>query len=208
MKILKRNAVIVTVLLFVSVAVYLNWSYNQNAAQADVLPNTDPAASAAVSDSGEADTDSIASTESIGSEKNKSAGLYYTGDEVNVSSDSIDHSEYFAAARLNRQQARYEATETLTAVSETETASKEMIDDAVNRIMQLSEWTVLEAELENLIIAKGFKDCVVYISDKGVNVTVPAPVEGLTTASVARITEVITGKTDFSATELSIIEIK
>lgn len=195
MKILKRNAVIVTVLLFVSVAVYLNWSYNQDEEAGGIEQNSEM--SAALGES----------TEEIG--KDQSAGLYYTGDEVNVSSSAGGElSEYFASVRLSRQQARYEATETLTAISETESASQEMIDDAVNRIMQLADWTVLESELESLIIAKGFEECVVYISDEGVNVTVPAPVDGLPTASVARITEIITDKTEFSAADLSIIEIK
>lgn len=197
MKVLKRNAVIITVLLFVSVAVYLNWSYNQESEADGISGNSNDATSVSASDE----------KEKVG--KDKSAGLYYTGDEINVSAgDKSELSEYFASVRLSRQQARYEATETLTAISETESASQEMIDDAVNRIMQLADWTVLESELESLIIAKGFEDCVVYISENGVDVTVPAPVEGLSTASVARITEIITGKTDFPASELSIIEIK
>ena len=202
MKVLKRNAVIVTVLLFVSVAVYLNWSYNQDAETGEITVTSDDAASV------EVDESSTDAQEGV-DDKEQSAGLYYTGEEVNVSaSGDGELSEYFANARLNRQQARYEATETLTAISEAETASQETIDDAVNRIMQLADWTVLEAELENMIIAKGFEECVVYISDDGVNVTVPAPVEGLPTASVARITEIITSQTDFAASDLSIVEIK
>ena len=41
MKVLKRNAVIVTVMLFVSVAVYLNWSYNQGGETGDVAGVTE-----------------------------------------------------------------------------------------------------------------------------------------------------------------------
>ena len=197
MKVLKRNAVIITVLLFVSVAVYLNWSYNQESEVGGITENTDDITSVSASD----DKEEIS--------KDQSAGLYYTGEEINVSAEENGElSDYFASVRLSRQQARYEATETLTAVSETESASQEMIDDAINQIMTLADWTVLESELESLIIAKGFEDCVVYISEDGVDVTVPAPVEGLSTASVARITDVITEKTDFPASELSIIEIK
>lgn len=203
MKVLKRNAVIVTVMLFVSVAVYLNWSYNQSGETGDVAGVTEDTTSVSAAD------------EENSATKEQSAGLYYTGDEVNVvaegegdGSGDSELSEYFASVRLSRQQARYEATETLTAISETESASQEMIDDAINKIMTLADWTVLESELESIIIAKGFEECVVYISDGGVDVTVPAPVEGLSTAAVARITEVITGNTDFPASELHIIEIK
>ena len=37
LKVFKRNAVIITVLLFVCAAVYLNWSSNKDAASADAL---------------------------------------------------------------------------------------------------------------------------------------------------------------------------
>ena len=35
MKILRRNAIIITVILFVCAAVYLNWAYNRQEAQLD-----------------------------------------------------------------------------------------------------------------------------------------------------------------------------
>jgi len=39
-------------------------------------------------------------------------------------------------------------------------------------------------------------------------VAVPAPAEGLSAAAVARITDTITGETDFSASQLKIIEVR
>ena len=65
-----------------------------------------------------------------------------------------------------------------------------------------------EAQIENLLLAKNFTDCVVYIGNDSVTVAVPAPMEGLSEEEVARITEVICTETDYNATQLSIIEVK
>ena len=75
-------------------------------------------------------------------------------------------------------------------------------------IAAMATWSMQEAQIENLLIAKDFADCVVYISPDGVTVAVPAPEEGLSEATVARITDVITGETEFQASQLTIIEVK
>lgn len=187
MKTFKRNAVIITVLLFVCVAAYLNWSYNKNS-------DSETAAEASPQETSGAVVDQEAAASP------SEAGLYYNaGEEVNK--------EYFDAARLNRQQARDAAATTLANVSKTEGASQEMIDAALKEISDIATVTVKEAQLEDLIKAKGFADCVVYISDD-INITVPAPQEGLAASSVAKITDIVTSQTDYKAADLHIIEVK
>ncbi len=194
MKTLKRNAVILSVLLFVCVAVYLNWQYNKK---------DDGAADAGASaDSTAAETSATENT-SGAEDKTESAGLYYTQEDGETTM-----AEYFANVRLNRSQARDSAVQTLSTVSETEGASQETIDEALSEIARVAEYTMKEAELEGLILAKGFEDCVVYINDGGIDVTVPAPGEGLSTAAVARITDVVISETDFTAENLKVIEVK
>ncbi len=187
MKAFKRNAVIVAVLLFVCAAVYLNWSYNNG--EAAVL-------------SPDAETEGQNANADVGTPTDE-AGLYYESEET-----ASETNEYFAEARLTRQQARDEATATLQLITDTEGASKETIDKALAGITKIADWSVKEAELESLITAKGFSECVVFISDDGINVTVPVPQEGLSSASVAKITDIITEKTEFTAADLKIIEIK
>jgi stage III sporulation protein AH len=183
-KTFKRNAVIITVLLFVCVAAYLNWSYNKNAAK----PSTDAGA--------KIDTSEVAQP------KDDGAGLFYTPEKETV------NTEFFSAARLNRQQARDAAAATLATVSRAENASEEMIEAALAEISKLASDSVKEAELEGLIKAKGFADCVVYLSSDGVSVTVPAPEDGLTTAEVAKITDIVVSHTDWKAIDLNIIEVR
>ncbi len=190
MKTFKRNAVIITVLLFVCVAAYLNWSYNKNTDNSEAVTEASPR-----------DTEGAAVTDQSASATGSDAGLYYQED-VSV------NKEFFDSARLNRQQARDAAAAALATVSKTEGASQEMIDAALQEISEIASVSVKEAQLEDLIKAKGFVDCVVYISETDVNITVPAPQEGLATSSVAKITDVVTSQTDYKATDLKIIEVK
>ena len=60
----------------------------------------------------------------------------------------------------------------------------------------------------NIVIAREFADCVVFMTDNGVTVAVPAPAEGLSEEAVAQITDIICSETAYQASQLSIIEVK
>ena len=65
-----------------------------------------------------------------------------------------------------------------------------------------------ETQIENLLLAKDFSECVVYITDEGITVAVPAPADGLSTAQVATITDTIVKETDYTAPQIKGIEVK
>ena len=195
MKKFKRNIIVLSVLAFVCAAVYLNWSYNQKETDAMAAGDTS-AVNGEIAENAE-------ETSAEDFDEMEDAGLYYTPGEADVTM-----SEYFANVRLNRSQARDSAVATLSTVSETEVASQETIDTALAEITLVAEYTIMEAELESLILAKGFGECVVFINDGGIDVTVPASVEGLSSADVARITDIVLSETDFEAENLTIIEIR
>ena len=115
---------------------------------------------------------------------------------------------YFAEARLTRQVSRDEALELLQTAAAAETASQETIDSAINAISAMATCSMKEAQIENLLLAKDFSECVVYISNDSITVAVPAPAEGLSEEAVARITDVICTETEYNASQLSIIEVK
>ena len=181
---LKRNIVMAAVLLFVCAAVYLNWSYNKRPGEAD------PAM---------AEWEDAAMT---------AANEKYMETLANEEQASERSSAYFATARLTRQQSRDEALSLLETAAAGEGASQETIDSAMASITTMATWSLQEAQVENLLLAKDFQDCVVYMTAEGVTVAVPAPAEGLSTASVARITDTITSETDFTAEQLRIIEVR
>lgn len=178
MKNRKRNITMIAVLLFVCAAVTLNWSYNQRWGKPD-------------------------------------AEMVQAMDEARSSADAAyaekvatGASSYFAEARLTRQLSRDEALELLQTAAATEAASQETIDSAMNAISSMAACSMREAQIENLLIAKDFTDCVVYIGNNTVTVAVPAPAEGLSEDAVARITDVICKETEFEASQLSIIEVR
>lgn len=200
MKKSKRSIIVFAVLVFVCAAVYLNWSYNKDESEAADATLND---AAITETAGAAEGEDVQETAGTSEENTEDAGLYYTPDDTDVTV-----SEYFANVRLTRSQARDSAVQTLATVSETEGASQETIDSALAEIAQVAEYTILEAELESLILAKGFEECVVFINDGGIDITVPTSAEGLSSAAVARITDVVVSETDFEPANLTIIEVK
>ena len=174
----KKYVTIAAVLLCICAAVYLNWSYNN-----------DSAANGGLSDAELANAKSAEETAADGAW------------DASVS-------DYFAAARLTRQQSRDEALELLEAAASSETASQETIDGAMNAISAMANYSMMETQIENLLLAKNFAECVAFISADGVTLAVPAPEEGLTAEDVAKITDTIVAETDFAATQLRIIEVK
>lgn len=121
---------------------------------------------------------------------------------------AVSASGYFAEARLTRQVSRDEALQLLQTAATAETASQETIDSAMNAISAMARSSMQESQIENLLIAKNFADCVVYIGTDSITVAVPAPEEGLSTEAVAQITDIICSETDYQAAQLSIIEVK
>ena len=180
---LKRNIVIVAVLVFVGAAVYLNWSYNSRWGAAD--PAMVAAEDAAM----------------------ETAQEEYLAASANEDDGAVAVSAYFDEARLSRQAARDEALELLEMACAGENASQEVIDESMRQINAMASWNLQESMVENQLLAKDFADCVVLVSGEGVTVTVPAPVEGLTATQVAQITETVVSNTDYPAQALNIVEI-
>lgn len=130
--------------------------------------------------------------------------------EETAAEQSLDTlvSDYFAQARLTRQQSRDEAIDLLETAASSQSASQETIDSAVNTIAVMANYSMMETQVENLLLAKNFAECVAFMSAEGVTLAVPAPAEGLTAEEVARITDAIIAETDFTAAQITLIEVK
>ncbi len=191
MKLWKRNAVVAAIVLFVCAAVYLNWSYQQD--NVDVGKTLGQAALV-----GGKPSDALLPAASGSPAPGES--------DPPAESAPAASTGYFASARLNRQQARDSALtilqETLTSDGAEEAAKAE----AGAAIETLASATMSEAQIENLVVAKGYADCVAFISDGGVSVVVSATENGLQDADVARISEIVTGETGVPASQIKIIE--
>lgn len=185
MKIKKRTAVAAVVALLVCIAVYLNWSYQKGTAE-DVGKNQDNITSDETRLIGQVD-------------------LVNGGADTETAADR-KIAEYFAELRLTRQQARDEAISVLETTTNDESISLEAKEIAVASITELTSNSVIEARIESLILAKGYKDCAAFLNDKGLSIVVSPPNGGLQTEDAIKIKDIAVSETDVKVENIRIIE--
>ena len=188
----KRNAVVAAIALFVCAAVYLNWNYEQETAAGKTLGESTMV-------DGQTEDPLVGASGTAGQE-DPTAG---TGEAGQTSSSS---NSYFATARLNRQQARDSALSLLQQAAGDEKADQASVDQANQAIQTMAANTLAEAQIENLVTAKGYGDCVAFLSDNSISVVVSASENGLTDTDTARISEIVMGETGLKASQIKIIE--
>lgn len=115
-----------------------------------------------------------------------------------------EEESYFTMAVLNRTQAYDTAYETLVSVTTSEVATEEAKSIAFNQITVMAENKQMEANIETLIKAKGFEECVAVISENYIDVIVKS--EGLLANEIAQIQEIVLKQSGIVPTNLTIIE--
>ena len=114
-------------------------------------------------------------------------------------------SDYFASARLTRQQARDNAIGLLQEAAEQENADQSVANEASQGIQVLASYTMKEAQVENLVTAKGYKDCVAFMGDESISVVVSTGTGELTAEDVAKITDIAMAETGLDAGGIKIM---
>lgn len=185
----KRNAVVGAVLLFVCAGIYLNWSFNQKE-QAAALEDT-------------------LNVDALQDEEYRQTLQDAAEEGLETARSSQGQADSFAAIRLSRQQSRdsaisllqetisYSGTEEGTAEA---SAAEESLQTLVSDALQ-------EAQIESMVIAKGYADCVAYMSDEAISLAVAAPEGGLQDADVALLADIVASQTDYALSAIRIIEI-
>ena len=179
MKKWRKNIVAGAVLVTVCAGIYINWNYSEKEVSADLTDLLNE--------------DKILSTDML---------VMADADVPIVSKNDSTTSQYFASVRLSRQEARDSAVSLLQeamAYSE-ETSSNTQLEDIV-------QTALCEAQIESLVIAKGYADCVAYINDNGISIAVASPEGGLATQDVAVIADVVLSQSDFGMDDIRIVEV-
>ena len=117
---------------------------------------------------------------------------------------SLSDEDYFATIALNRQTARDEAIAVLKTVTESGSALEEVKNDAYGDIQQIADDIESEANIETLIEAKGFEQCVAVVN--GGEASVIVKTAGLTPGDVAQISEIVYNECGIFPDDLRIIE--
>ncbi len=185
MKIWKKNLVAAAVLVTVCAGIYLNWSY------------TEDQAVSSLSDTLDGDKILDESMLVMGDELAQDAAQ----EDLAVSNTTTD---YFAAVRLSRQEARDSAVNLLQEAMAYDTEDQQTSAKELEDIVAVA---LSEAQIESLVIAKGYSDCVAYMSDTGISVAVAAPAMGLQQSDVAVITDIILTQSDYTLDDIRIVEV-
>lgn len=226
--IFRKNQVIITALaIMIAVAGYLQFNqdkvgdYGQNTedvlnvaedgtidvnsnavATTDVLPTSD-----AVTDNDEtadiSDEDAIAASEQ-GKDVTDDDSKETAGEAVLV--NNTINADFFAAAKLDREQTRAKNKEKLMELVNNENLSEAQKEDAVNGVIKLTEVAEIETATETLLKAKGFTDVVVSIVSDKVNVIVSA--DHLTDQQKAQIEDIVKNETKADIKNIVISPVK
>ena len=122
----------------------------------------------------------------------------------NASADAGENeNDYFASTLLTRQQSRDEAIDVLMLVSENAEASEEARAEAQAQISKIAVDIQNEANIESLIKAKGFEECIAVIGSDSVSVIVKA--ESLQAKDTAQILSIVYETTGVTPENVSII---
>lgn len=157
----KRNLIIVCAVVLIGAAVWLNFIFF----------------------SGEGDGYKYSGSTGMSGELDNSKNPTSGNDASNVNSED---DSYFATVQVSRQRARDEALEVLNAVVENANATDEVKAEAVAEITQISLEMEQEADIESLIVSKGFEKCVAVINGETASIVVKCA-EALTPAQLAQI---------------------
>lgn len=196
----KRNAVVAVMAVLVCSAVALNWIYTGQEVQeagGKLLGEAQLVSGKGGEDTKSSDTQATDGEQDPGAAEDTGAppdeGMIYTG------------SDYFASARLTRQQARDSAISLLQEAAAQENADAAVANEASEGIQVLASFTLKEAQIENLVTAKGYADCVAFMGEDSISVVVSTGSGELTGEDVAKITDIAMSETGYGAGGIKIM---
>ena len=179
MKIWKKNLIAAAVLVTVCAGIYINWLYTEEQSTADL-------------------------TQTLNSEKLLSSDMLVMAEAQQSNENTI--TDYFAAVRLSSQEARDSA---LSLLQEAMAYDEDAEDSQTNKqLEEIVKTALCEAQIESLVIAKGYADCVAYISNDGISVAVATPEGGMQAQDVAVIADIVLSQSDFGISDIHVVEVQ
>ena len=76
------------------------------------------------------------------------------------------------------------------------------------QLEQIVQTALCEAQIESLIIAKGYEDCVAYMSEDGISVAVASPEGGLQKSDVAVIADIVITQSGLTMEDIRVVEVQ
>ncbi len=174
-KIGKKNLIVIAAILVIGGAVYVNY-----------ILFSDPVGT-------------------IGYGTNNMSDVYGDSDSDSQNpKEAINMDEYFSSTVLSRQKARDEALEVLQTVVDSAEALQETKAQAFSDMSQIAKDIECEANIETLVEAKGFADCVAVVNGSTVSIVVKS--EGLLPNDIAQINEIVYEQAGVEPVNVKIVE--
>lgn len=181
MKVWKKNLVAIAMLIVVCGGIYINWAYTEDQAVMDL-------------------------TDTLDGEKILSSDLLVLGNEDQIQQTDTTVDDYFAAVRLSRQEARDSAITLLQEAMVYDEGAE--VSASQTQLELLVQSALTESQIESLVIAKGYADCVAYISDKKISIAVASPEGGIQETDVALIADIVMSQSDFDLEDIYVVEVQ
>lgn len=198
-----RKATAITLAAALVVAVYLNWQYartgvtlEEDAVNVATTVETEEAVSAPIMDGLMTEAEAVSSA-------NKNYG---EAQLVSVANNS--GSKFFEEARLKRTKAHDEAMDAVQKALKSASLSAEEKKSYTQQLTGSLEDLNAENEIETLVRAKGFADCLCFLQSGRADLTVMTSGDALTAAQVAQIRDIVLSKSNVTAQNITIVEVK
>lgn len=199
-----RRATAITLAAALVVAVYLNWQY----ARTDVSLQEDAVTvSAAAEMQAEPAAEVVTDGLMTEAEAVSSAGKNY-GEAQLVSVANDSGAKFFEEARLKRQKAHDAALDTIQKTLKSSSLSAEEKKTYAQELTGNLEDLHAENEIETLVKAKGFADCLCFLQSGRADLTVMTAGDALTAAQVAQIRDIVLSKSSVTAQNITVVEVK
>lgn len=182
----KRHLVIAGTVLLIGAAVVINWL---------LFAGTDPAEGY---DGYQSASDLITSHGSAQQEQSAGSTDGAEGEVKDVSDN------YFASTQVSRQRARDEAIEVLQGVVDNESSDDATKAQALADISRIAKDMEAEANIETLIMSKGFAQCVAVINGDEASIVVKS--DGLIASQISQINEIVYEQAGISPMNITIIQ--
>lgn len=198
-----RKATAITLAAALVMAVYLNWQYartgvtlEEDAVNVAATVETEEAVSAPIMDGLMTEAEAVSSA-------NKNYG---EAQLVSVANNS--GSKFFEEARLKRTKAHDEAMDAVQKALKSASLSAEEKKSYTQQLTGSLEDLNAENEIETLVRAKGFADCLCFLQSGRADLTVMTSGDALTAAQVAQIRDIVLSKSNVTAQNITIVEVK
>lgn len=180
----RKQLVLASLVLALGAAVYLNWQF----AGTNKLP---------VGDSSSSTSSQLGAAQLV-----NNAYVETVNDDMQGSEQANTKTDSFAQARLDRQASRDEALELLDKVLEDVDADAEVKKAAVEEASAMAQSILKETNVEGVLKAKGYEECVAYIAPEKCSVLVSGDLQD---SDMLIIQEAVMEQTGLTADKITIV---